>query len=128
SGSVFVGRRDKAVKDRQSVPRSDFVATIGATLDEIQRELFERALRFREERTREVTSTGELEEYLSGSEEGVSGGFAVAYWVDDPKVNDVLAPLKATARCIPLGEEPPPGKCIFTGRESRQKVIFAKAY
>lgn len=128
SESVFVGRRDRAPKERQSIRRDEFTGTVSAILDEIQQGLFERALRFREERTREVSSVGELEEYLSGSDEGPSGGFAVAYWTDDPAANEVLGRLKATARCIPLGDDVPEGKCIFTGRPSRTKVIFAKAY
>jgi prolyl-tRNA synthetase len=139
NGSVFVGRRDRGVKDRVALPRAEFVATVSGLLDEIQTGLFERARRFRDENTRPIASRAEFEEFFA-SEDGSQGGFASSYWVDDPAAREVLDRLKVTARCVPFDRAPlgagspdsdgdsGEGPCIFTGRPSRQRVIFARAY
>ena len=58
----------------------------------------------------------------------IHGGVARAYWAEDPKVLEILKGLKVTARCIPIEEDHPEGKCIFTGKPTKTKVLFAKAY
>ncbi len=123
-GEVFFGRRDKGPREKASVPRAQFVAEIGKTLEEIQDNLFERAKKFRDENTKHVNSLKEFEEFFA--DEG--GGFAVAHWSPKAIGHEILPKLKVTPRCIPLGFPREKGRCIFTGEETDTRVIFAKAY
>lgn len=133
--AVFVGRRDKAPKDKGGMGRSEFVATVADILTEIQQGLFDRALAAREDATVRIDSLGDFEDYFTpknANQPELHGGFAWSHWVDDEETTKILKRLKVTARCIPLGiplsGDDEPGKCIFTGRESRRRVVFAKAY
>ncbi len=134
SDSVFMARRDRGVREKTSVGRSEFVATVPDILEEIQAGLFERALRFREERTRRIDTLEDFEAFFTpgSGKKGASvphGGFALCHWADeDPAAEAVLKRLKVTPRCIPLEGEDEPGKCIFTGKASPRRVLFAKAY
>ena len=129
SDSVFLGRRDKSAKDKKSVSRADLVANIGSMLDEIQSGLFNRALAYREEHTREIDSLDEFREFFKSTDEKkIEGGFAVSPWCEDPEVVKILKEMKVTTRCIPENQEPIDAKCIFTGKPTTQKAVFAKAY
>lgn len=131
SDSVFLGRRDKSPKDKSSVTRQTFMATVLATLDEIQEGLYKKALAFREQNTKKIDSLEELKEFFTPKNPDkpeIHGGFALVHWHDDPKVEEELKKLKASHRCIPLDTEPEEGTCIFTGKPSKQRVIVAKAY
>lgn len=139
--SVFMGRRDHSPRDKKSVERGELLSTIVATLEEIQSNLHARALEKRRTNTQIINDWQEFEAYFGGSsaagdEDSGSGGFAVAHWSDDPSDADAidakLKPLKVSARCIPLDQDevggPGNGKCIFTGKPSNQRVIFARSY
>ena len=130
SGSVFVARRDRGPKEKQSLPRAQFVEQISQLLDEIQDGLFQRAESFRQEHTRTVASQDEFREFFTprnGEAPEIHGGFAVCHFSDASEMNAFLQPLKVTPRCI-LAEDPVPGTCLFSGRETEQRAIFAKAY
>jgi prolyl-tRNA synthetase len=58
----------------------------------------------------------------------IHGGLAYCHFVDSPEMDEKLKELKVTIRCIPLSGEEEPGKCIFTGRASAKRGVFAKAY
>ena len=58
----------------------------------------------------------------------IHGGFALCHWSEDPAVDELLKDLKVTIRCIPLDAAEEPGRCIFTGKPSPRRVVFAKAY
>ena len=127
--SVFLGRRDKSPKDKQSVLRTELVAGIVSMLDEIQTGLFQRAFAFRKEHTREIDSLEEFREFFkSTGEKKIEGGFALSPWCEDPKVVTILKEMKVTTRCIPEQQEPIDGKCIFTGKPTTKRAVFAKAY
>jgi prolyl-tRNA synthetase len=136
--SVFMGRRDMSPRDKKSVERGELLATLVSTLNEIQANLHKRALENRKANTTTINSWGEFEEYFGkgGDEESTQGGFALAHWSADPAdagaIEAKLKPLKVTARCIPLDPAAlgatDAGKCVFTGKPSKQRVIFAKAY
>jgi prolyl-tRNA synthetase len=131
SNSVFVGRRDQGPKEKKAVPRDEFVATVAETLDDIQTSLFNKAAALRESVMHPVDSLAEFEEYFTPKNPDkpeIHGGFALAHWADDPAVEEKLKELKVTARCIPLAGPEEPGKCIFTGKPSNKRVVFAKAY
>ena len=133
--SLFVARRDKGVKEKAATKREDFVTNIITTLDDIQQNIFQRAKTLRDERTREITDLGEFKKWFTPKNEDkpeIHGGFAIAHWspdpADQPAINEILGALKVTPRCIPLGMEKTPGKCLFTGKPTTTRVIFAKSY
>jgi prolyl-tRNA synthetase len=132
--AVFAGRRDRAPKDKQSVARTEFVATIAATLQSIQDGLFARAKAYRAEHTRTIDSRDEFYEYFASpsvpenAPTPIHGGFALTHFSGDvdleKKIKDDLS---VTVRCIPL-EAGEAGTCPFTGKPSAQRVVWAKAY
>jgi prolyl-tRNA synthetase len=122
--SVFMGRRDKAPKDKVSLSRAEFVANIGGILGEIQDALYQRALTFREANTVRIDSVDAFKAFFAGE----GGGFAHAFAADDPSYAELLKDLKVTARCIPLADNEEVGTCIFTGTPNVKRIVFAKAY
>jgi len=121
NGTVELARRDTLTKD--VVPMDGLVESIPALLNDIQESLYNRALKFREENTFEVDS---WEDFLVKIEEG---GFLLAHWDGTSETEEkIKQETKATVRCIPLGVEPKEGKCVFTGKPSKGRVIFARAY
>lgn len=124
--SVFVGRRDKAPKNKESHKREVFIANIAALLDDIQKALFSRAKKFREDNTREIASEDEFKAFFNAS--GESGGFASMGFCCDPELEEEIAKkYKVSVRCIPneTAEEETP--CVFTGNPGK-RVIFARSY
>ncbi|MFO0913594.1 MAG: proline--tRNA ligase [Pirellulales bacterium] len=129
--SLFVGRRDQGPRDKKSVPRGEFIATVGQTLDDIQRSLYQRALTMREENTVTLRTLDEFRDYFQATAAGeneISGGFARISYREDPAVHELLKELKVTIRCIPLDDSAPQGPCLFTGKAAEAQAIFAKAY
>src|SRR5262245_54487635 len=132
--AVFVARRDRAPKDKQSVARAEFVATVGATLAAIQSGMLERARAFRQEHTRKIDDRDEFYRFFTSEheEEGrpapIHGGFALTHFGGDVELEKKIKDdLSVTVRCIPL-DKSEPGVCPFTGKPSPQRVIWAKAY
>ena len=94
-------------------------------MDEIQASLYEKALRHRQEYTTEVSSYAEFKEVLDGK-----GGFIVAHWDGTSETEQkIKEETKATIRLIPLEESyKTEGTCIYSGKPSSQRVVFARAY
>lgn len=135
SDSLFVARRDKGIKEKAGVPRAEFVANVCATLDDIHKNLFERAKTLRDSKTKEFTDYSEFAKWFTPKNEDkpeIHGGFAIAHWSAAPEdqkaISEKLAALKVTPRCIPLAFEKKPGKCLFTGKATDVRVIFGKNY
>jgi prolyl-tRNA synthetase len=132
SDSVFVGRRDRGAKERTSQKRAEFVAGIGKLLDEIQAGLLERARAFRQANTRTIDSKDEFYKFFTPANREkpeIHGGFAWSHWCGESAVEEQLKnDLNVTIRCIPLEAPDEPGTCIFTGKPSPRRVVFAKAY
>jgi prolyl-tRNA synthetase len=125
SDCVFMARRDKGHNEKQGVPRNEFIENVTQILDEIQQGLFDRALARREAATNIIDSKEEFYSHFEGK--GV--GFVYAHFCGDPAVEDkVKADLKVTLRCIPLQNHDGEGTCIFTGKPSKQRVLWAKSY
>ena len=130
AGKVFVARRDIGGKG-EGAERAAFVAGVSQTLTEFQQGLFEKALQAREEVTVKIDTLEEFEKYFTPKDKNQSelhGGFAHCHFVDGPEMEAKLKALKVTARCIPLEAEDEPGTCIFTGKPSSRRGVFAKAY
>ena len=123
--SVFMARRDKGHKEKCGVPRVQFIETVTDILDDMQQGLFDRARARREEVTKMIEGKEEFYEHFQGD----GSGFVYAHFCGDPAVEEeIKADLKVTLRCIPLDGDLSEGVCIFTGKPSKQRVLWAKAY
>jgi prolyl-tRNA synthetase len=122
-GSVAIARRDQPGREGKSfVPQDGLTDRLTALLEEIQQALYRRALTFREEHTADVATYDELKQQ-------VERGFARCYWAgtteDEKRIQEET---RATIRCIPLDQPQQAGRCVYTGKETSQQVIFARAY
>jgi prolyl-tRNA synthetase len=125
ANSVFMGRRDREYKDRRTMTRQEFLHNVKNELDDIQANLLLRAKEFRNQNTVTIENKDDFYKYFKGE----GGGFALAHWGGDAEVEaKIKQDLSVTTRCMPLDEPSGAGKCIFTGKPSKQMVIFAKAY
>lgn len=121
-GTVEVARRDTLEKDILQI--TDIDIKIEHLLDQIQKNLYDRALSFRESSTVRVDSYDEFKKVLDDK-----GGFILAHWDGTAETEaKIKEETKATIRVIPLNNPQEEGKCIYTGKPSRQRVIFARAY
>ena len=121
NGTVELARRDTLTKE--TVAFDGIVETIQTLLKEIQDNIYQKALNFRIENTREVDTWEDFKEEIK------KPGFLLCHWDGTPETEEkIKAETKATIRCIPLEGDKTPGKCIYTGKPSAQRVIFAIAY
>ena len=122
NGTFEVARRDTLTKE--IVSKDGIVTYINDLLAQIQIDLFEKALNYRDTHITEVNSFDEFKQVLE-----TKGGFVSAHWdgtaATEEKIKDLT---KATIRCIPLDRVEEAGSCVFTGGESVGRVLFAKAY
>jgi prolyl-tRNA synthetase len=129
--AVFMARRDLATNEKQTLTRAAFIEGLPELLDGMQSGLFARAKQFRDEHTREFDSKDELYAYFGTDQSDAAGsgsGFAYTHWSGDPEIEAQLKQdLGISLRCIPL-QASAPGTCPFTGKPSKQRVIWAKAY
>ena len=132
SSSVMLSRRDEGAKDKHKLAIGDLSASLPKILNEIQDNYFNQAKKHRDENIVDtITSFDELKSFFTPknpNQPEIHGGFVRAYWVEDPKVEQMLSEIKVTVRCIPFDQSGETGKCIFTGRESQTQVILAKSY
>lgn len=129
NNGVFVGRRDQP--KASGMDRAEFVANVTSILDEMQQGLYDRALQLRQDNTVEINSLDEFKDFFTPKNEKkpeIHGGFASCHFVDEPEIDEILKPLKVTPRCIPLEGEKEEGTCLFTGKPSQGRAIFAKSY
>jgi prolyl-tRNA synthetase len=127
---LMPGRRDSAEKPAK-ISRQEFVANIGKLLDDVQKSLFERARKQREQASVRIDSLAEFEKFFTpknADDPEIHGGLAYSHFVDSPEMNEKLKELKVTVRCVPTDAPNEPGKCIFTGQPSNKRGVFAKAY
>lgn len=128
-GKISFGRRDVAGKLES--PRAEFVAGVAKLLDEIQHTLLRRATEYRDAATVKIDQWKDFEAFFTPKNEErpeVHGGLAYSHFVESPEMDEKLKQLKVTVRCVPLEAENEAGKCIFTGRPSTRRGVFAKAY
>ena len=131
-GSVAVARRDRGHKEKEFLPVADFTARAAEVLQSIQENLLARATTYRDQNTVKIDSKEDFYAYFTPKDAAkpeIHGGFALAHWNGSRAVEDkIKEDLKVTIRCIPFNGDKEPGKCIFTGEPSAQRVIFAKSY
>lgn len=121
NGTVELMRRDTL--EKRTVSMDGIVELILNELEDIQKSLYNRALKFRQEKTIEVDTYDEFKEKIE------EGGFILAHWDGTPETEEkIKEETKATIRCIPLDGDKTPGKCMVTGKPSAQRVIFARSY
>ena len=122
SGTVEVARRDTLEKEIYQL--DDIENIVAPLLEQIQDNLYQKAVSFRKENTSIVDDWVEFKKIINGH-----GGFVLAHWdgtaETELKIKDET---KATIRVIPMDGVMEEGKCIYTGKPSKQRVVFAKAY
>ncbi|MBS1736809.1 MAG: proline--tRNA ligase [Bacteroidetes bacterium] len=117
-----VARRDD--KTKQSVSLDGIANTVKVLLEEIQINIYSKAKKFRNEHITQAETWDEFVSLLDGK-----GGFISAHWDGTSETEEKIKELtKATIRCIPLDNNKEDGKCILTGKPSRERVLFARAY
>ena len=122
NNTIEIARRDTKTKEVVSIDTIDEV--VDNLLIEIQKSIFQKALTYREANTTEVDSYEEFKKVLNNQ-----GGFVKAHWDGTAETEErIKNETKATIRCILLDEKEEQGKCIFSGKPSNKKVVFAKAY
>jgi prolyl-tRNA synthetase len=122
SGAVEVARRD--TKEKQKMDFDGIEDNIESLLATMQDAIFNKALNYRDEHITEVNSWEEFQEVLE-----TKGGFISAHWDGTTASEDkIQQATKATIRCIPFDNPQEDGVCIFSGKPSKERVLFAKAY
>ena len=121
NGTIEVMRRDTLEKETRSCEGiEEYVKNL---LEEIQANIFQKALKHREERTIRVDTYDEFKEKIE------QGYFIMAHWDGTPETEErIKNETKATIRCLPLEGDMTPGKCMVTGKPSARRVLFARAY
>jgi prolyl-tRNA synthetase len=121
NGTAEVARRDTL--EKSTLPLEGLSGKIPGLLEEIQQQIYQKARTFRDANIRKVDSYDEFKKAIE------EGGFILAHWDGTTETElKIKEETKATIRIIPTDSEPEEGKCMVTGKPSRQRVVFARAY
>ena len=122
NGTIELARRDTL--EKFIVKQEDIISYVENLLGEIQKNIYNKALSFRDNNIHKVDN---WQDFLSTIEE--KGGFISAFWDGTPETEEkIKEATKATIRCIPLNSTEEKGKCVYSGKPSVKRVIFARAY
>jgi prolyl-tRNA synthetase len=122
NGTVEIARRDTLTKE--VVPMDNLITIVENLLADMQKALFQKALDFRDAHITEVENFEEFKSILE-----TKGGFISAHWDGTSETEEKIKELtKATIRCIPLNNKQEAGVCVYSGKPSKERVLFAKAY
>ncbi len=122
NGTVEIARRDTLVKEDS--PQAGLTDRIQVLLNDIQENIYKKAQSFRTEHTTKVDTWEEFKDVLKNKT-----GFILAHWDGTSETEQkIKEETKATIRCIPWDAKEEDGKCIYTGKPSKKRVLFAKAY
>jgi prolyl-tRNA synthetase len=122
SGNIELARRD--TKTKEVVSMEGLADRLVALMDEIQQSLYDKALKYQKEKTYTVNNWDEFLDVIETKQ-----GFAYAHWDGTGETEEkIKEATKATIRCIPLDSVLEEGVCVFSGKPSTQRVLFAKAY
>lgn len=132
SQTMMVARRDRSVKDKQSLSLQQGVDQAPLMLEEIQQHYFQQAKAYLDAHLyRNIETFDQLKAFFTPQNEDkpeIHGGFVLAKWCGDPATEPLLNELKVTIRCLPLKQSGTKGKCVITGKEATLDAIFAKSY
>ena len=121
NGTIEVARRDNLTKE--SVALDTVVETVQIVLEQMQQSIYQKALRFREENTHSVDTWEDFQSQIE------KGGFILAHWDGTAETEEkIKTETKATIRCIPLDAPEEAGKCVYSGKPSTKRVVFARSY
>jgi prolyl-tRNA synthetase len=122
NGTIEIARRDE--KTKETVQIEGLTQTVVDLLDEIQNNIYQKALNFRTENMHEANSWDEFKDIIENKI-----GFVSAHWDGTGETEQrIKEETKATIRCIPFDSVEEEGVCVYSGKPSKRKVIFAKAY
>jgi prolyl-tRNA synthetase len=122
NGTLEMARRD--TKEKVCISFEEAEEKIITTLSEIQKNIFDKAFKYRKENTTNADNYTQFKEILDGK-----GGFIAAHWDGTPETEEkIKEETKATIRCVPLDAKEEEGKCIYSGKPSTRRVLFARAY
>ncbi|MDO1445385.1 proline--tRNA ligase [Rhodocytophaga aerolata] len=122
NGTAEVARRD--TKEKKVYALEGLANHIETLLEDIQQNIYNKALAFRQANTTKVDSYAEFKEVLDSK-----GGFVLAHWDGTSETEEIIKDeTKATIRCIPINAQPEEGKCMYSGKPSSRRVVFARAY
>ncbi len=121
NGTIEVARRDTL--DKASLPIDGIADHVAALLEEIQENIYKKAMEFREANTFMVDDWAQFKKQID------EGGFVMAHWDGTAETEaKIKEETKATIRCVPLNSIEEAGKCVYSGKESGKRVVFARAY
>ena len=121
NGTIEIARRD--TKEKQTVDLEKITELIPELLEEMQKSIFAKSSGFTESETRKTDSYEEFKKLIE------KGGFVYAHWDGTAETEEkIKSETKATIRCIPLNNPKESGQCIYSGKPSAERVLFAKAY
>jgi len=121
NNTIELARRD--TKEKQIIPIDDVTSTVPTLLEEMQQAIYQKSMNYTKENSYHIDTYEEFKVQIE------KGGFVYAHWDGTNETEDkIKTETKATIRCIPLDGEEEEGKCIYSGKPSSKRVIFAKAY
>jgi prolyl-tRNA synthetase len=130
--SVFLGRRDKEPKDKKSYLKDEFIQQLVPMLTEMQENYYLKAKNYMIENTKIIDDKSSFYQYFTpqnSNQPEIHGGFCHSHWCGNPECEaSIKNELKVTIRCIPLDAVEEKGKCVYCGKESSRRVLFAKSY
>ena len=122
NNTVEVARRDTF--EKETIPMDKLLSHIPLLLEDIQKNIYRKALEFRKENTFKVDTWDEFVRILDNP-----GGFILAHWDGTPETEEkIKEETKATIRCIPFDSPDENGKCIYSGKPSKRRALFARSY
>ncbi len=122
NGTVEIARRDTL--EKETIKMDTAVKHIPGLLENIQQNIYRKASEFKKENTRYVDTWNDFVNILDNE-----GGFLMAHWDGTPETEEkIKEETKATIRCIPFDSPEEEGKCIYTGKPSKRRVLFARSY
>ena len=129
SGQLKIGRRDRLQEPSTAVSREHIQQRVVEALKELNQVLYHRAAAFSKSHVHEITTEQQLRDLFGAPNQKTVPGFALCHWCGDPEIEKRIGEeLKLTVRCLPFAEKGQVGRCIFSGKESLQRVLIARAY
>jgi prolyl-tRNA synthetase len=131
-GTVALARRDRGHKEKTFPTNEELLGSIAGILQEVHDTLLARATALRDQHTVKIDSKEDFVAFFTAKKKDkpeIHGGFAFAHWDGTAEVEaQIKEELKVTIRCIPFDSPEEEGKCVWSGRPSKQRVLFAKSY